>query len=254
MKNTLLKAVTEAGKILKENFGGIYDIRSKDIVSNLVTEIDHRSEQKIVEILKLECPSHCIIAEEGGEIFQESEYKWLIDPIDGTINYAHNIPLACVSIGLEKKGEIIMGAVYSPMINELFFAEKNNGSSLNDKPVRVSETDDIKKSLLVTGFPYDIKKDSQNPLPVFNKFVLMDIPVRRLGSAALDICWTACGRFDGFWEFNLHPWDTAAGVIILKEAGGKLTDFEGKDFTVYGKQILATNGKIHEQMMEILKV
>jgi myo-inositol-1(or 4)-monophosphatase len=252
MKNVLLKAVTEAGKILRENFGGNYNISSKDIVSNLVTEIDHKSEQKIVEILKQECPSHCIIAEECGELFQESEYKWIIDPIDGTINYAHNIPISCISIGLEKNGDIIMGSVYNPMMEELFFAEKNAGAFLNEKPIKVSETENINRSLLVTGFPYDITKYKQNPVTVFNKFILMDIPVRRLGSAALDICWTACGRFDGFWEFNLNAWDTAAGVIILKEAGGKISDFDGKQYSVYGKQILATNGKIHEQMLDVI--
>lgn len=252
MKNTLIKAATEAGKILKENFGGDFKISSKDVVSNLVTEIDQKSEDKIIEIIKNDFPLHDIITEEAGAIYQESDFKWIIDPIDGTVNYAHGIPLTCVSIGLEKKGEIIMGVVFNPVSNEFFFSEKGKGAFLNDKKISVSGNNDVKKSLLVTGFPYDSSSYKPDPVTIFKKFMMLDIPIRRLGSAALDLCWTACGRFEGFWEYNLNAWDVAAGFLILEEAGGKVTNFKNEKFSVYGKQILATNELIHDQMLEII--
>lgn len=252
MKNTLIKAATEAGKILKKNFGGKYKISSKDVLSNIVTEIDKKSEEKIISIIKEAFPQHNILSEEAGSLFQESDYKWLIDPIDGTVNYAHSIPLTCVSIALEKNGEIIMGAVFNPMANEFFFSEKNNGAFLNDKKISVSPNDNIKKALLVTGFPYDSSSYIPDPVSVFKKFIMEDVPLRRLGSAALDLCWTACGRFDGFWEFNLNAWDVAAGYLILMEAGGKVSRFNGDPYSIYGKEILATNALIHDDMIEII--
>ncbi len=239
MKNTLLKAAAEAGRILKENFEGNYKISSKDVVSNLVTEIDKKSEDKIIEIIKKDFPGHYILSEEAGAIVQESEYKWIIDPIDGTVNYAHSIPLTCVSIALERRGEVIMGVVFNPMSNEFFFSEKGEGAFLNENKISVSENTDIKRALLVTGFPYNSSRFKPDPVSVFKKFILNDIPIRRLGSAALDLCWTACGRFDGFWEYNLNAWDVAAGYLILKEAGGMLSDLKGGDFSIYGKEILA---------------
>ena len=253
MKNTLFKAAIESGKILKENFGGTYGIESKDVVSNLVTEIDTRSEKKIIEIIKGDFPSHNILSEEIGAIDTESDVKWIIDPIDGTINYAHSIPLCCVSIGVEKKGDIVLGIVYNPFSGETFFAEKGNGATLNEKKIFVSSENDVEKSLLVTGFPYTSSKNPTKQLEVFTKIVSSDIPIRRLGSAALDICWTACGRFDGFWEYNLNPWDVAGGSLILSEAGGKLSNFSGNEYNIYEKEILATNGLIHDQVLEIIQ-
>lgn len=253
MKNTLLKAITEAGKILKDNFEGTFKIESKDMISNLVTEIDKKSEEKIIEVIKNDFPLHNILSEEIGALTQESNYKWIIDPIDGTINYAHSIPITCISIGLEKDNEVIMGAVYNPMMNEMFFAEKGKGSFFNDKQIHVSKEDNFAKSLLVTGFPYDSSRNPHKPAEVFNRIVYADIPVRRLGSAALDLCWTAMGRFEGFWEYNLNAWDVAAGCIILTEAGGKLSDFDGKPLSIYQKEILATNGLIHEELRKIIK-
>ena len=253
MKNTLFKAAIESGKILIENFGGSYGIESKDVVSNLVTEIDKRSEKKIIEVIKADFPSHNILSEEIGAIETESDVKWIIDPIDGTINYAHSIPLCCVSIGVEKKGDIVLGIVYNPFSGETFFAEKGNGATLNEKKIFVSSENDVDKSLLVTGFPYTSSKNPTKQLEVFTKIVSSDIPIRRLGSAALDICWTACGRFDGFWEYNLNPWDVAGGSLILTEAGGKLSDFSGKEYNIYEKEILATNGLIHDRVLEIIQ-
>lgn len=253
MKNTLLKAATEAGKILKENFEGSFKISSKDVVSNLVTEIDKKSEDKIFEIIKKDFPGHYILSEEAGAIVQDSEYKWLIDPIDGTVNYAHSIPLTCVSIALEKKGEVIMGVVFNPISNEFFFSEKGEGAFLNDEKIFVSKNEDIQKSLLVTGFPYNSSSYIPDPVSVFKKFIMIDVPIRRLGSAALDLCWTACGRFDGFWEYNLNAWDVAAGYLILKEAGGMVTNFKGEKYSIYGKEILAVNNvSIHNSMLEII--
>lgn len=253
MKNTLYKAAIESGKILKENFGGSYDIESKDVVSNLVTEIDKRSEKKIIDVIKTDYPNHNILSEEIGAIDTESDVKWIIDPIDGTINYAHSIPLCCISIGVEMKGEIVLGIVYNPFSGETFFAEKGKGVTLNEKKIFVSTENDVYKSLLVTGFPYTSNKNPTKQLEVFTKIVSSDIPIRRLGSAALDICWTACGRFDGFWEYNLNPWDVAGGCLILTEAGGKLSDFSGKEYNIYEKEILATNGLIHDQVLEMIQ-
>jgi myo-inositol-1(or 4)-monophosphatase len=254
MKNTLLKATLEAGKILKENFGGTYKISSKEVVSNLVTEIDKRSEVKIFEIIKNDFPGHYILSEEAGALIQDSEYKWIIDPIDGTVNYAHSIPLTCVSIAVEKNGEVILGAVYNPISGELFFSEKGKGAFLNDEKIFVSECEDLGKALLVTGFPYDSSSYKPDPVSIFKKFIMHDIPIRRLGSAALDLCWTACGRFEGFWEYNLNAWDVAAGVLILKEAGGIVTNLSGDEFSIYGKEILAVNNvSIHNEMLEIIK-
>lgn len=253
MKNTILKAATEAGKILKENFEGNFKISSKDVVSNLVTEIDKKSEDKIFEIIKKDFPGHYILSEEAGAIVQDSEYKWLIDPIDGTVNYAHSIPLTCVSIALEKKGEVILGVVFNPISNEFFFSEKGEGAFLNDEKIFVSKNEDIKKSLLVTGFPYNSSSYIPDPVSVFKKFVMLDVPIRRLGSAALDLCWTACGRFDGFWEYNLNAWDVAAGYLMLTEAGGMVTNFKGEKYSIYGKEILAVNNiSIHHSMLEII--
>lgn len=253
MKNTLFKAAIESGKIIKEYFEGSFKIESKDIISNLVTEVDKKSEAKIIEIIKTDFPDHNILSEEIGALKTDSEFKWVIDPIDGTINYAHKIPICCVSIGIEKAKEIIYGLIYNPIDGEMFYAEKGNGAFYNNEKISVSKESSLKKSLLVTGFPYVSKNCPYKPVESFSRFLNMDIPIRRLGSAALDLCWTALGRFDGFWEYNLNPWDVAAGHLIMTEAGGKVTDFKGGKFTIYDKEILATNGLIHEQMLEVLR-
>ena len=253
MKNTLLKAALESGKIIKENFEGSFEIKSKDVISNLVTEVDTKSEAKIIEIIKSDFPKHNILSEEIGAIDKDSDVKWIIDPIDGTINYAHNIPLCCVSIGVEKSGQIIAGVVYNPMSGEMFFAEKNQGAYLNEKKISVSAENNLLKALLVTGFPYNSSNNPNKPVETFTAFLMKDIPIRRLGSAALDICWTACGRFDGFWEYNLNPWDVAAGYLVITEAGGQVTDFAGNNYSVYKKEILASNGLIHEGMLNVIK-
>ena len=252
LKQTLLKATDAAGVVIKEYFDKQFTISNKEGINNLVTEVDHKSEAIIIDIIKSNFPNHFILSEEVGEIAQDSEYKWIIDPIDGTVNYANGIPMCCVSIGIEKNGKMIMGAVYNPFINEFFFAEKGLGATMNDKKITVTERDDVVKSCLVTGFPYTYLDAPNGPLQVFEKFIRKGIPVRRLGSAAIDLCWVAAGRFDGFYEHKLSAWDSAAGFIIVEEAGGKVTDLKGDYYNPYQPGIIASNGKIHDELVRIV--
>ena len=184
----------------------------------------------------------------------QSEFNWIVDPIDGTVNFAHAVPIFCVSIALEIKGDVKLGIVYSPMLKEKFWAEKGKGAFLNGKQINVSDIEFLKDSLLVTGFPYGAKDNVDHCIDHFVNFIKMGLPIRRLGSAALDICLPAAGRFDGFWEVSLNAWDVAAAYLILLEAGGKATDFKGNEYSIYGKQILATNGReVHKEMIDVLK-
>jgi len=252
LKNTLLKAVQAAGKVLQENFNQSYTISNKEGINNLVTEVDHKSEEVIFSVIKQDFPDHYILSEESGELVQDSSYKWIIDPIDGTVNYANGIPICCVSIGIEKDGKMEMGAVYAPFINELYVAERGNGATLNEKKIQVSNQADILKSCMVTGFPYTYLDMPNGPLQVFEKFIRKGIPVRRLGSAAIDLCWVAAGRFDGFYEHKLSAWDSAAGFIIVEEAGGKVTDLAGNYYNPYQPGIIATNNKIHDELVRVV--
>ncbi len=252
IKTTLLKATEAGAKELQRFFNGDFKITNKEGINNPVTEADHAAEKAIFEIIKADFPNHFILSEEAGEIKMDSEYKWIIDPIDGTINFSNGIPICCVSIGLEHEGKIVMGAVYNPLMNEFYFAQRGFGASLNDKKISVSKKSDLLKSCLVTGFPYTYLDSKNSPLEVFERFIRKGIAVRRLGSAALDLCWTAAGRFDGFYEHSLKAWDSAAGVIILEEAGGKITGYNGKPHSVYQPDILATNGLLHEEMLGII--
>lgn len=249
MKDVLILAAKEAGKIILEYFNGTFKIANKEGINNLVTEVDNLSEDKIIEIIKAHYPEHTIISEEVGELLKPSEYQWIIDPIDGTVNFAHNIPICCVSIALKHKEHLIYGAVYNPMMNEFFFAERGKGATLNGHPISVSKKYDFKKACLVTGFPYKWPESKEHPIKVFERLIMQGLPIRRLGSAAIDLCWVACGRFDGFWEYNLSAWDVAAGYLIVEEAGGRITGFDGKPYDVFDKETLATNGLIHEAML-----
>jgi len=253
MLHTILREATEAGaaEILRF-FQGNFEVSNKEGVNNLVTEADHASEKAILSVIKKAFPDHQILAEESGALEQSSDYKWIIDPIDGTVNFAQGIPLNCVSIAVEWKGSIILGAVYNPHLREFFFAEKGKGATLNDKPIQVSKKTSTLKSCLVTGFPYTYINEPNGPIEVFERFVRKGVPVRRLGSAAIDLCWVACGRFDGFFEQKLEPWDSAAGYLIVEEAGGKVTDFKGDTFSVYQHKLIATNSLIHEEMVEVV--
>jgi len=252
LMETLLNAVQAGGTQMQHYFNGRFTVSSKTNINDLVTEADHASEKAIIETIQKNHPDHFILSEETGEIKTTSEYKWIIDPIDGTINFANGIPICCVSIGLEKAGEIIMGSVYNPFMNELFVAEKKMGATLNNKKILVSNKANVGNSCLVTGFPYTYLESKNGPLEIFSALIRKAIPVRRLGSAAIDLCWVAAGRFDGYFEHHLQTWDSAAGFLMVKEAGGKVTDFSGNDYSVYQKQILATNGFIHEELRGII--
>jgi myo-inositol-1(or 4)-monophosphatase len=250
LKSTLIKAVEAGAKEMQGFFGGQFKISNKEGVNNLVTEADHASEKAIFDVIKTDFPGHFILSEESGEIVMDSTYKWIIDPIDGTVNFAHGIPICCVSIGLEQEGEMIMGAVYNPFINEFYFAQKGFGASLNDNLIKVSDETSVSKSCLVTGFPYTYLDHPNGPLEVFSRLIREGVPVRRLGSAAMDLCWVAAGRFDGFYEHKLQAWDSAAGYLIVEEAGGRVSDFTGKKYSPYQPHIVATNGKIHDELLK----
>jgi len=252
LKNTLLKAVKAGAAEIQRFFNKDFKIQYKEGINNPVTEADHAAEKAIIATIKEQFPDHFILSEEAGEIIQDSDYKWIIDPIDGTINFAKGIPLNCVSIGIEHNKEIVMGAVYNPHLNELFFAEKGKGATLNEKPISVSAETQVVKSCLVTGFPYTYLDSANGPLEVFNRLIRVGVPVRRLGSAAIDLCWVACGRFDGFYEHKLEAWDSSAGYLIVEEAGGRVTGLKGGKFSPYQHGIVATNGKIHDELVKII--
>jgi myo-inositol-1(or 4)-monophosphatase len=250
LKQNLLEAVQAAADEIRRFNDVAFKISNKEGLNNLVTEVDHASEKAIIEVIKKHYPDHCILTEESGELFQESDYKWIIDPIDGTVNFAHHIPICCISIGIEHKGEMILGAVYNPFMNEMFFAEKGKGATLNDNKISVSTKEKVENACLVTGFPYTYLDTPNGPLQVFERLIRKGIPVRRLGSAAIDLCWVACGRFDGFYEHKLHAWDSAAGYLIVEEAGGKVTNITGEKYSPYEPGCVATNGVIHDELIE----
>ncbi len=252
LQTALMEAVKAGAAEIMRFFNRDFKISKKEGVNNLVTEADHASEAAIIAVIRKYFPDHQLLGEESGESNTASTYKWIIDPIDGTINFAHGIPLNCVSIAVEKDNEIILGAVYNPHLNELFFAEKGNGATINGQPISVSDESEAIHSCLVTGFPYSYINMPNGPLEIFERFIRKGVPVRRLGSAAIDLCWVACGRFDGFYEHKLEAWDSAAGYLIVEEAGGRVTDFEGKKFSPYQHKVLATNGRIHDEMLDLI--
>jgi myo-inositol-1(or 4)-monophosphatase len=250
LKSTLIKAAQAGAELIREYFEKEIRISNKEGINNLVTEADHASEKIIIDIIRNEFPDHAILSEEIGSLSTPSEYKWIIDPIDGTVNFANKIPICCVSIAVEHNEEVVMGAVYNPFINEFFFAEKGSGATLNDRRIRVSTKSEVLRSCLVTGFPYTYLDMPNGPLQIFERFIRRGIPVRRLGSAAIDLCWVAAGRFDGFYEMNLQAWDSAAGFHIVEEAGGKVTDFKGNHFSPHQTFVVASNGLIHDELLE----
>jgi myo-inositol-1(or 4)-monophosphatase len=252
-KNTLLKALEAAGARIRTFDETEFQVSNKEGINNLVTEVDHAAEETIIATIREAFPEHQILSEECGELIQDSAYKWIIDPIDGTINFAHRIPLCCVSIGLEHEGKMILGGVFNPFINELFIAERGQGTTLNDQRVSVSKKADVASACLVTGFPYTYLDEPNGPLEVFDRFIRKGVPVRRLGSAAIDLAWVACGRFDGFFEHKLQAWDSAAGFLLVEEAGGKVTQFDGEHYNPYKPGIIASNGIIHDELLQWVK-
>ncbi|HQX55817.1 MAG TPA: inositol monophosphatase family protein [Pyrinomonadaceae bacterium] len=253
MLNFAIETAREAGQILLEKFDrGIAVHKKGDI--DLVTAADLASEALIIERIKSYYPRHSILAEESGNavvIGGENTWKWIIDPLDGTTNFAHGYPCFCVTIALEHDGEIVIGVTFDPTRNELFAAERGGGASLNGKPIRVSNCEDLGDALIVTGFPYDIKHRNDFARHL-TEMLLSSRGVRRDGSAAIDMAYVACGRFDGFWEEGLNPWDVAAGVLLIEEAGGQLSYYDGKPFSIYSPPICASNGLLHSQMLKVL--
>jgi myo-inositol-1(or 4)-monophosphatase len=252
MSDAAVKAAELAGEIIASRASRERKVTYKGKV-NLVTEVDRLAERAIIGSIKKRFPGHSFLAEETGMSQQESEFLWIIDPLDGTTNYAHGFPVYCVSIGLHYLDSVILGVVYNPNLGELFTAIKGDGARLNGKRIAVSRTRSLARSLLATGFPYDIRESENNNLDHFSAFAVRAQAIRRAGSAALDLCYLACGRFDGFWELKLSPWDVAAGSLMVAEAGGITSDFNGRKFNVFMKEMLASNGKIHRQMMETLR-
>jgi len=253
MKSTAIKAAKEAGKIILSYYSKNVNAITKNNTYDLVTEADLASESRIISIIKNNYPDHSILTEESGEERHKSDYCWIIDPLDGTNNFFHKFPMFCVSIALYKKGKPLIGVVFDPLKNELFYAEKSEGAFLNNKKINVSNVNSLNKSLLAFGFYYERGLLMRKTLGQLKKFFYENIHgIRRTGSAALDLCYTACGRFDGYWELKLNPWDFAAGSLIITEAGGRVTDVQGKRYNLMMKNVAASNGKIHKYMIKIL--
>jgi len=246
-------AVLEAGRYLRANLGRTVEASYKGAV-DLVTPFDVGAQEILVGRLAAAFPGHGFLAEEGLSRPGNSECRWIIDPLDGTTNFAHAFPVFSVSAALECAGLLVLGFVYDPMRGELFRAEASRGASLNGVPVRVSGVSDLGKSLLATGFPYDVRMDPVNNLDHWGRFIVRAQAIRRCGSAAMDLAYVACGRFDGFWELKLKPWDVAAGALIVAEAGGRVTDFAGAPFALASPGIVASNGLIHPAIVEVLRI
>lgn len=248
-----IEIANRAGNFLKKNFQKGIDIKRKSGIHNLVTSCDLQSEEMIVDFLKKRYPSYSILSEEMGKKEKKSPFEWIIDPLDGTVNFAHGIPHFSVTIAL-KKEEIVLGTTYQPMTEELFFATEGGGAFLGKKRLSVSNKKNFKDSILATGFPYNLKDNPNRCIERFVDIIKMGIPIRRLGSAAIDLAYVADGRFDGYWETNLGDWDVAAGSLFIKEAGGKATNWQGIPFKISGRNsIIATNGLIHPKFLKIFK-
>jgi myo-inositol-1(or 4)-monophosphatase len=246
------KAARAAGEYLLSKFRTSFRIEKKGEI-DLVTEVDRESELMIRDIILNEFPDHRFMAEEGQRATSDSKFLWIVDPLDGTTNYAHGFPVFCVSIALLENGSICAGCIFNPILDECFTAVKGKGAYINNNPIKVSSTSRLTDSLLATGFPYDIRESDDDNIREFTAFAKSARAVRRAGSAALDLAYVACGRFDGFWEFKLAPWDLAAGLIMVIEAGGAVTSYSGDDCDIYEGKAVASNGLIHDQMLGILR-
>ncbi len=245
------RAADSAGTLIRESWLQPKEIDYKGVI-DLVTSVDRASERKIVEIIRRHFPDHSILAEEDTDYKgAQSKYLWIIDPLDGTTNFVHSYPQFCVSIALERDREAILGLVYDPLRRECFRALKGEGATLNGDPIRVSTVAQLNDALLATGFPYDRRENADYYLTFFKAFLTRSQGIRRAGAAALDLCYLACGRIDGFWELKLRPWDVAAGALIVAESGGRLTDFSGNEFSIRGNETLASNGAIHDEMVKV---
>lgn len=252
VQSVVVKAARQAGEILRKNWGQAGRVEYKGEI-NLVTETDRLAETAILDILQANYPDWGILSEEAGKMGNDADCRFIVDPLDGTTNYAHAYPCFCVSIAFEQQGAIVLGVIYEPLRDELYTAVKGQGAYLNHKPICSSRISTLNHSLLVTGFPYDIRDNPGHSFKHFNRLLMRAQAVRRDGSAALDLCYVAAGRFDGFWEEKLSPWDVAAGSLIVTEAGGMVSHIDDGNFSINGKQILATNGLIHEETRQALR-
>ncbi|HEX8557093.1 MAG TPA: inositol monophosphatase family protein [Pyrinomonadaceae bacterium] len=252
--NFAIQTAREAGRVLADKFGRALQVSNKGDI-DLVTEADLAAERLIVERIRSYHPRHAVLTEESGDVEEaggrDAEYKWIIDPLDGTTNYAHGYPVFCVSIALEREGRVVLGVVYDPTRDELFAAERGGGATLNGRAMRVSETDELNRALVCTGFPYDVRERGDFARH-FRAFIMRAQSVRRDGAAALDLAYVAAGRFEGFYEEGLRPWDVAAGVLLVEESGGRVTHYDGSAFDIYGARLAASNGILHEEMLGIL--
>lgn len=259
MTEVLRATVLRAGTMLRRQVSAEHQIRYKSEI-DLVTEMDRAVEALFARTLRRHFPGHELLSEEmhsgaGPEAWRRTSSRvprWIVDPLDGTTNYAHGFPHFAVSAGIEVNGRIILGAVVNPMLREFFFARRGRGAWLNGRRIRVSRTDRLNRALLATGFPYDVRTSRENNFAYFQAMAVRSQAVRRAGAAALDLCDVACGRFDGFWELKLKPWDVAAGSLVIEEAGGRISDFSGRPLNIYGESFLASNGRVHAEMAEVL--
>lgn len=254
MLNFAVQVARDAGNLLVQRLGAAQITNKGDI--DLVTEADVAAEELIIDRIRSHYPQHGILAEESGEAVPEGpkrgEWKWIIDPLDGTTNYAHGYPCFCVSIAVEQSGTLEIGVVYDPMRNEMFAAERGHGATLNERRIRVSNIEDLNNAMVCTGFPYDVRNRPDFARD-FTNFTLHAQAVRRDGSAALDLAYVACGRFDGFWEDGLNAWDIAAGALLINEAGGRITNFNNEPLDIYTRKVVASNGRVHEAMLRLLR-
>jgi len=246
-RSVAIGAALQAGRAIMDGYGRISHIEEKQH-HDFVTDVDHRSEKIIIQHLRRAFPSHAILAEESG-LHSEEAIRWIVDPLDGTTNFIHGLPMFAVSIALEVEGELRLGVVYEPVRKELFVAEKGSGATLNDRAIRVSTNSELPRCLLSTGFPFRNMEYVEGYLSFFRSVMTQVSGIRRPGSAALDLCYLACGRVDGFWELNLSPWDIAAGALIITEAGGQITRFNGGPDFLYRGHVIGSNGRIHEWLL-----
>lgn len=254
LDRVLRRALAAGGRVIRRGAGRRFTVAHKGVV-NIVTSVDKAAERAIRAAIVASFPDHGFLMEESGARPSPSPYRWVVDPLDGTVNFAHGMPLSCVSVGLERHGRVILGGVLDPYRNELFTAARGRGAHLNGRRIRVSTTDRLIDALLVTGFPYDRVQRASFYLSFVEKFMKRTQGLRRLGAAALDLAYVAAGRFDGYWEFNLQPWDAAAGHLLVQEAGGRVTNFRGAPYALTDtSQTLASNGRLHDAMRRLLKV
>jgi myo-inositol-1(or 4)-monophosphatase len=251
IEQVALRAARAAGRIHLKRLSRI-TINRKSNSIDLVTEADRESEAAIIEVIHRAFPTHAVLAEESGASAHQSDHRWIVDPLDGTTNFAHGYPQFCVSIAYERRGRVLLGVVYDALKKECFIAQRGQGARLNGKPIRVSTTSNLGASLLCTGFPYDRRERRRFYLCFWEELMTRAQGVRRTGSAALDLAYVAAGRTDGFWEFGLRPWDVAAGALIIEEARGRTTNIDGSELDLAGANILATNGRLHDEMRDVL--